>query len=73
MTAQVAGDTALADVVTRAQREQQLLELLRTEPTQVYAAYIAKFGIGTPDAPPLTPQAMVKQLLGCEFPNDSRA
>jgi hypothetical protein len=54
---------------SRQQRERQLIEWMRDDPTQVYAAYLRVFGSGTPDAPTLTPLAMVRTLLEHEYPH----
>jgi len=70
MTVEASADMAQGGAVTRKQRERQLLDLMRNDPMQIYAAYLARFGTGDADAPTLTPRAMVKQLLESEFPEN---
>lgn len=71
MTVDVPADTAPGEPLSRQQRERQLIEWMRDDPMQVYAAYLRTFGSGTSDAPTLTPLAMVRTLLEKEFPHSA--
>jgi hypothetical protein len=59
--------------ISRQQRERQLLEVMRGDPMQIYAAYLKIFGTGDADAPTLTPLAMVKSLVEHEFRHEGVA